>query len=916
MMKHKLPKNWVVLNSKSYPDRVYYFNTKTKQTSWEEPTADGTEQKSGESSRRYRKSIQVDKNNEVQPTTPEYNVSEKEVGARKRFVGRKSLRQTKEKVNEEKVTEEKETPQMKAIREKMLKKKEKNIPKTESPKLVKDVNKLQHTKYDKTNSLPQKSDVTTSSKTVCTPQMQILLEKIEARTSRYSKVKREEESKDEKQEEEINSRLRKKGANNRKSISDSLSSVESRNKRREQNQRSPKVAATEKNVTGKRKIEESDSPQNVSLKRKSLKKNIGRKRMEKLRKSLTLISDNDESLNDNTSTSNFTSIEKPGKLPCIYKNAEVRLIRLKERLSKEKISSNKNSCTNKSEETLKSSEKSVTTIDDLVKQSNEDSFYEEMDWEPLEDEKITFEVQTVRTQLCTENNTSMPRHVPDITLKYPLLSEQHEKKQLYIVIDTNVFLSNIEAIELARKSNFKTYDQPVIVIPWTVIRELDYIKGDNGKTKSATLCVKARKAVNYINKLFSSKQPRIIGQTPEDVAKNKEKFAIDCPDDEILQTCLQIRDFEKSVVLLSYDVNLCNKAMIYDIATLGRNDPLEKIDYLNASNYVNETLSTSSSENRERPSFGSVSTLSQELSLSDEILEDAKSIIRDFLTVIVGKEMHALYGESWEKYVIISPPWTTVTVLQCAIKHWIAAVSDSFQRKAEIMLKQLLEIFKNTSDKRSLKEDSYILDKCSDLVQMVNMDKHRDLMLRVSKKIDELKEKCHDYELQINEQKLCDAIGVENNIDEQERRAQKAFQYFEAAYVYARDMCGLAAEAVGMPTSFHYTLPNPLPTLDYVKQIQPELAANVNRLLCSLSAVIEQVKSFSIEYRTLANLHQTLITFLPESTPMMAKLINIDLVPLDVYCCIKRKEEVLNRGLRQLQELSTHFCRLASYRCV
>lgn len=65
---------------------------------------------------------------------------------------------------------------------------------------------------------------------------------------------------------------------------------------------------------------------------------------------------------------------------------------------------------------------------------------------------------------------------------------------------------------------------------------------------------------------------------------------------------------------------------------------------------------------------------------------------------IVSKEMCALYGESWEKYVILKPPWTTVTVLQCAVKHWIAAVSESFSRReAEVILKELLQIFKDRS---------------------------------------------------------------------------------------------------------------------------------------------------------------------------------------------------------------------------
>lgn len=47
---------------------------------------------------------------------------------------------------------------------------------------------------------------------------------------------------------------------------------------------------------------------------------------------------------------------------------------------------------------------------------------------------------------------------------------------------------------------------------------------------------------------------------------------------------------------------------------------------------------------------------------------------------------------------------------------------------------------------------------------------------------------------------------------------------------------GMAAEAIGMPCSFHYNILNPVPSIDYIKQIQPELAANVNKLLCSLSA--------------------------------------------------------------------------------
>ena len=72
--------------------------------------------------------------------------------------------------------------------------------------------------------------------------------------------------------------------------------------------------------------------------------------------------------------------------------------------------------------------------------------------------------------------------------------------------------------------------------------------------------------------------------------------------------------------------------MIHDIVTLGRNDPIEKIDYLNATN-MNQSFSVFNDEDQERFSLSST-ILSEELQLSNEIYEDIKSIIRDFLTVV------------------------------------------------------------------------------------------------------------------------------------------------------------------------------------------------------------------------------------------------------------------------------------------
>lgn len=83
--------------------------------------------------------------------------------------------------------------------------------------------------------------------------------------------------------------------------------------------------------------------------------------------------------------------------------------------------------------------------------------------------------------------------------------------------------------------------------------------------------------------------------------------------------------------------------MVYDIMTLGRNDPFEKIDYLNATNYVNKSSSESNEQDTGRLSLNSVSILNQKQCVADEILDDAKNVIRDFLTVASITGINKMY---------------------------------------------------------------------------------------------------------------------------------------------------------------------------------------------------------------------------------------------------------------------------------
>ncbi|KOX69395.1 hypothetical protein WN51_05558 [Melipona quadrifasciata] len=220
MMKCNLPKNWVTRSSKSHPDRIYYFNVKTNQSSWEMPTNDRTEQvkkKLVQSPKKHKQShnmkSQKDDNNQVQSTASEHTVPERETSERKVLVAKR--KQTQNKVNEKK-----ETPQMKAIREKILKRKEEialKVPK--SPKSTKDVSRSSSSKLNKTNPLVQKANIHTDSRKSCTPQMQILLEKMQERMPRSPAIKKTEEDRNNNQEKSIKTRLRNQTVSKQKVVS-------------------------------------------------------------------------------------------------------------------------------------------------------------------------------------------------------------------------------------------------------------------------------------------------------------------------------------------------------------------------------------------------------------------------------------------------------------------------------------------------------------------------------------------------------------------------------------------------------------------------------------------------------------------------------------------------------------------------
>lgn len=47
---------------------------------------------------------------------------------------------------------------------------------------------------------------------------------------------------------------------------------------------------------------------------------------------------------------------------------------------------------------------------------------------------------------------------------------------------------------------------------------------------------------------------------------------------------------------------------------------------------------------------------------------------------------------------------------------------------------------------------------------------------------------------------------------------------------------GITAKTIGMPCTLQYNVSNPAPSVEFIKKTVPEIAANVNKLECNLSA--------------------------------------------------------------------------------
>ncbi|XP_069497461.1 transcriptional protein SWT1 isoform X2 [Ambystoma mexicanum] len=243
-----------------------------------------------------------------------------------------------------------------------------------------------------------------------------------------------------------------------------------------------------------------------------------------------------------------------------------------------------------------------------------------------------------------------------------------------IVLDTNIMIGHLDFIKALKTMELPGFGKPVLIIPWVVLQELDYMK--NGKLLQ-TVKHKAIPAVQFIYVCLKKQDPQLWGQSMQQASQKMYGLTAENNDDRVLHCCIQFQKLypNAKILLCTDDKNLCNKAIVSDVKAVSKADLLAAIHNL---------MMTTSGQ----PS-GAITTLLRggQVSKNDNSCENSSSdasnpfrtVVSDLekclglaLSKILETEMKIAFEDLWVEVLFLKPPWTLSDLLQCFKKHWLA----------------------------------------------------------------------------------------------------------------------------------------------------------------------------------------------------------------------------------------------------
>ncbi|KAF5288226.1 hypothetical protein FQA39_LY03994 [Lamprigera yunnana] len=237
--------------------------------------------------------------------------------------------------------------------------------------------------------------------------------------------------------------------------------------------------------------------------------------------------------------------------------------------------------------------KSITPVVYLPSTSNSpcygtpvDADNDLMQWEDIEERQVLSKITEIRNdQLLISIDTStnlkiLAKEFVEIPKNETIL------KEIYIVVDTNIFISHLDIVAKLLTLKINGVVAPIVLIPWIVIQELDFLKECTSEKKLKRY---SQAAIRFINEKLSQKHPQLKGDEVliyyantvnflgQSIQEATQQFPTKNADDSILYCCMQIMEKENRAMLVSNDINLRNKAIIQDIFAYSHKEIIQEL---------------------------------------------------------------------------------------------------------------------------------------------------------------------------------------------------------------------------------------------------------------------------------------------------------------------------------------------------
>ncbi|KAF6202244.1 hypothetical protein GE061_004642, partial [Apolygus lucorum] len=217
---------------------------------------------------------------------------------------------------------------------------------------------------------------------------------------------------------------------------------------------------------------------------------------------------------------------------------------------------------------------------------------------------------------------------------------------------------------------------PKIIIPWQVLKELDYLKENKHKFDSVHTSVGARKGIRFLlDEIIRS--DGFIGGQPQHVASRESiEFVVEVPDDHLIKCCLQLKWAGYNVLLLTNDKNLIIKAVVSEVSAM-RCDEFSRICR------ENDGGGHKSITCFESPPAGNFR--GQHLMN----VNDAHRVIvllKGFLSAVLKKFLKYKFNNLWKLRTPGEEPWDLTTLLEMSFETWGEISSGQSQAQSEVIL--------------------------------------------------------------------------------------------------------------------------------------------------------------------------------------------------------------------------------------